>query len=269
MKDLDYIKAEIERLNSETTQLPFSNNDTRRAFHDRILDTLDNYHKSWSILLFLYNKGKFPFDKGTENFYEHVGPIQQDFSTYSDASRSYRNYINRSMIIDSWSTFEFSITAMVSKLLDDDLKNELKFERYSRVKDIIKSLAGVEEKETKLKKELEIKHISSISINRKYDKLFKVIGDKYSRNVDDDKLFLRFFGTYRNVTHSNFTFFGNDFSYTFQDVSVDFKHGQLVGDGLGKMNLKRMFDLVLHLRLVFMAIGQAFSNVEEINEDIA
>jgi|GEM_PF-3095340 len=265
MDDLDYIKQEIEKLNSETGRLTFSTNDTRRAFHERICGILDNYYKSWALLLFFNNNGRFLFDNKTELLSTHLEPIEREFSKYSDVSNDYRNWINRSVIIDAWSTFEFSITAMASQLLGKNLVNELKLEKYSKIARIIKALSG--EEDSKLKKALEIGYISAVSINRKYEKLFGLMDQTYSRNIADDKRFLQVFGKYRNAMHSNFTFFGGDDSYTFQGVPIHFTHGKLIGDG--NIGLKQRFDLVLELRLVFMAIANAFSSKDEILDKIA
>lgn len=266
MDTLDYIKQELAQLFEDTIKLPFTEKDARRAFHDRILDTLDNYYKSLSVVLFFFNGGQFRFNTKTENFTEHLLPFQQDFASWTVATQSYRNYINRSMIMDSWSIFENSITLMCKVILSEEVKEELILEKFNNVKKIVGLLSDPGTKESALRKELEVKHLSSVSITRKYEKLFNLVKDNYSRNVKDDKAFLKFYGAYRNVVHSNYIFYGKDFTHPFQGVPIIFKNGELVGDGEGKMNEKRMFDLVLELRSVFMELMAGLKITKEILE---
>jgi len=119
--------------------------------------------------------------------------------------------------MDSWSTFEHSITLVCKTVLNGQVVEELKLERFLEVKKIVGSLPDMETKESALKKELGIKHLSSVSINRKYEKLFNLIKGEYSRDVKNDKEFLKFYGAYRNVVHSNYTFYGKDFTYPFKE----------------------------------------------------
>jgi hypothetical protein len=72
------------------------------------------------------------------------------------------------------------------------------------------------------------KHLSHVSINQKYNRLFKKVKSKYKRNIDEDMRFLDFWGKLRNTIHGNFIYTGNDFNYEFNGYPFKFENGKVV-----------------------------------------
>ena len=69
--------------------------------------------------------------------------------------------------------------------------------------------------------------MTHISVNKKTDFLFKkVVG--YSRIINEDKEFLLFLGRFRNTMHTNFIYYGNDYSYKFGNADFQFENGKMV-----------------------------------------
>ena len=70
-------------------------------------------------------------------------------------------------------------------------------------------------------------HLTHVPITRKTDFLFKK-SNGYSRNQNQDKEFLRFFGKFRNTQHTNFIYYGNDYEFKFEHSHFVFRDTKLV-----------------------------------------
>jgi hypothetical protein len=176
-------------------------------------------------------------------------------STVDKINFSHRNQINRSVVIDSWSQFEFSITTICEFVLKGPELDTLFSEKYDEIVKAVGQQSVSDEVKEKLKKKLIEKHLTHIPITRKCDKLFKYCKN-YKRDIDADKKFLQFFGKIRNTMHSTYIYFGNNFEYVFSDIRTVFENGKPVYHRQ-PVGLKFYFDLAIELNKVFTAIVSA------------
>jgi len=160
---------------------------------------------------------------------------------------------NSKLLVDCWASFEYVITLIAERFVTIDEKNDILQNDYSCVKKIIKSIS--EEIDLKLRKKLINKHFTLCSLPEKYNKLYKIIKDKYSqkRNIENDKKFLGFVGRLRNCIHSNYVYFGNEIEdFTFNDIKIAFKNGKLVTFNPIKDDI--IIDIVIETVNIFKCI---------------
>lgn len=185
-----------------------------------------------------------------------------EISTVQKICYSHRNQINRGLIIDLWSQFEFSVTTICNSILNPSETESLFNERYQEIVKIVGENNLTDEIKEKLKKKLTERHLTHIPITRKCDKLFKYCKN-YTRDVNDDKQFLLFFGRVRNTMHSTYVFYGNDFEYVFDDIRTVFENGKPVYHRQPP-GLKFYFHLGIELIKVFTAIISSIEHESKI-----
>lgn len=94
--------------------------------------------------------------------------------------------------------------------------------------DDIRKKLKIEEDEA-LRKKFAKQHLTHVPIARKYNKLFRIIRDKYSRPLKQDEHFLSFLGDFRNSIHTNFIYYGSaDKKYQFDEIEFLFVQRQIV-----------------------------------------
>jgi len=264
MESLDYIPENIEQIQrylefikQDGAQIPFDENDVRTAFFGLIYDVVDNYYRGVVFVELIKSIGaqKILIEK-TEIINRHIENLIQ-IAVHPDLFASHRNNINRSILTDSWSAFELGITVLSDHALAEEVKSELLEEQYIKIIDGLKGAPIEEQILKKLKRQFIKNHLTHVSINRKCDKLFKLIEANYERVVDSDKLFLTFYGKYRNCLHSNYIYYGNDFSYTFEGVNFSFENRKPVRSD--KMDFTYHPNLVMELGRIFKAVAVAIN----------
>lgn len=226
MKNSDFIIEWVKDLKQEMQQLQFKEDDVRLDFFGLINDSAYCYYRSY--LLFeisaLTNQQKLDFGPLKNN--EHIKAIEA-LSKKSMSNVSHFNSLNRNLILDVWSTFEICINTFCDGIIDKKEKEKLLDWKY---RDIIKSLPKnkfTDLQLEKLKSKLQTKHLTHVPIVRKTDFIFKqVVG--YSRNIEEDKEFLSFFGQLRNTMHSNYIYYGKSFEYSFGNAKFKFEDGKTV-----------------------------------------
>jgi hypothetical protein len=264
MRNLDRMKEELDSLKGFVAQSPYKEGDIRREYFAYIYDVLLNYYKgcSFVVLTKSMSDGRVTFKDGQDDIFPHIDGLVEILRA-PELFDSYRNNLHRSITIDSWSIFEFSISILAEHFLSTDERETLFNAQYLEIKDILKNSID-QSKEEKLKKCLAHKFMAHVPVKRKTDKLYKKIGDKYVGSKDLDKNFLEFMGKYRNCTHSNYIYYGNkDYKYTFRQVEIDFRSGFQIShnkqiDGLFH------FDMTVHLNKIFERIIKSIDHPQTI-----
>jgi len=166
---------------------------------------------------------------------------------------------NSKLLVECWSSFELAITLIAEEFVSMDEKNDILQNDYKSVKKIIKSTS--EEIDIKLQKKLIKKHFTLCSLPEKYNKLYKIIKDKYStkRDIENDKKFLGFVGRLRNCIHSNYIYFGSEIEdFTFNNIKVFFKNGKIVTFDPRKDDI--IIDIVIETVNIFKCIIDSIEN---------
>ena len=253
MKNSDFIIEWVEKLKSEIDNLPFVEDDIRMDFFGLINDTAYCYYRSYLLyeISELTNNGKLDFGELNDN--NHIKAIKA-LTKNSRSNESHFNSLNRNLILDSWSTFEICVNTFCEGISTETEINKLLGHKFSDVKKILPKGKISDSEFEKIKSKLKTKHLSHVPIVRKTDLLFKKVKG-YSRNIEDDKEFLRFYGRLRNTMHSNFIYFGNSYEYTFGSAKFKFENGELVKwyDPFGS-SPKLYFYLVGNLKNIWKAI---------------
>ncbi|CAM3788347.1 hypothetical protein FLGE108171_15065 [Flavobacterium gelidilacus] len=226
MKNSDFIIEWVDKLKFEMDCLTFMEDDIRKDFYGLINDVAYCYYRPWLLyeISFLTNQEKLEFGSLNENI--HIKAIKA-LTKNSVSSTSHFNSLNRNFILDAWSTFEICVNTFCEGVSNAYELERLLNHKYS---DYIKLLpkGKLNDDELKvIKTKLITKHLTHVPIVRKTDALFKKTVS-YSRNIDEDKRFLLFFGALRNTMHSNFIYYGKTFEYKFGHAIFKFEDGEMV-----------------------------------------
>lgn len=226
LKNSDFIIEWTEKLKSEMEKIPYIEDDIRKDFYGLINDTAYCYYRPY--LLFeiseLANLQKLDF--GDLKNSKHVKAIET-LTKNSTNKKSHLHSLNRNFIVDAWSTFEICVNTFCEGVSTEAEIDKLLSHKFTEFKKILPKEKLTESELDELKSKLMTKHLTHVPIVRKTDVLFnKVKG--YSRNIDEDKKFLLFFGRLRNTMHSNFIHYGNSFEYQFGNAKFKFNNGELV-----------------------------------------
>lgn len=226
MKNSNFIIEWVERLKSEMNDLPFIEDDIRKDFYGLINDVAYCYYRPYLLyeISNLTNQKKLDFGLIKNSI--HIKAIEA-LTKNTISSKSHFNSLNRNLILDVWSTFEICINTFCEKVCSDQEIDKLLNHKYSDIRKVLPVEKISEQELDSLKDKLKTKHLTHVPIVRKTDALFKKT-DNYSRNIEDDKKFLYFFGTFRNSMHSNFIYYGKTFEYKFGHAIFKFKDGEMV-----------------------------------------
>ena len=224
LSQLDFMLGWTEVLKKEIAELPFQENDIRADYFKT--NYTNTYHYYIDYILFfkseLLKDNLVSFHEDFQGFKVHLYRLSEiTISEY--LKQGHFNIINQRVFVMAWSLFELAISTFYTVVVDED---ELQKQYQETFDDVLKCVDIKEGKEDKLKKILIKRSIHHIPIIRKYNYLFKA--KQYSRNVEDDKEFLKFFGTLRNTVHSNFIYYGNNFLFKFLDSEFLFENGKEV-----------------------------------------
>jgi hypothetical protein len=226
MKSSDFIIEWVEKLKSEMENVPYRVDDIRKDFYGLISDIAYCYYRPY--LLFeiseLTNKQKINFGNLKNNI--HVKAIEA-LTKNSLSKKSHFNSLNRNFILDAWSTFEICVNTFCEGVFTGPEIDKLLSYKFSDLNKLLPKERLTVLELNELKSNLETKHLTHVPIVRKTDLLFKK-AKGYSRNIEDDKKFLSFFGKLRNTMHSNYIHYGNLFEYTFGNAKFIFNNGELV-----------------------------------------
>jgi len=250
---IKYTDKEIDNLIKLSKRLTYTDYDIRKDHYLYSIDILKSYQRG--VTTFEISKlsieeklSERTKDDILRKYINEYGQI----STVEKINFSHRNQINRSLIIDTWSLFEFSVTTICNSVLSSPELDSLYNERYEEIIKLIGQQAITIEVREKLKKKFTEKHLTHVPITRKCDKLFKYCSS-YNRNINDDKKFLQFYGKLRNTMHSAYIYYGNNFEYVFDDIWTVFENGKPVYHRQ-PVGLKFDFDLAIELSKVFTSI---------------
>ncbi|WP_425628800.1 hypothetical protein [Cellulophaga lytica] len=226
MKNSDFIIKWVDKLKTEMNELPFVEDDIRMDFFGMINDIAYCYYRPYLLyeISNLTNDNKLDFGSLKDN--KHIKAIEA-LSKNSVSKKSHFNSLNRNLILDAWSTFEISVNTFCQGVCDEGEIDKLLSHKFSDLKKIIPRDKLTESELSEIKPKLKTKHLTHVPIIRKTDALFKK-AKGYSRNIEDDKKFLSFFGRLRNTMHSNFIYYGNSFEYDFGNAKFKFDNEEIV-----------------------------------------
>lgn len=266
MTHLNYLHDKLEEFRSEITELPYSDDDIRKSFFGLLWSVLDHYYKDfcWIYLTDLANKSKVLFDEeATDGFKKHLIKLRQT-TQHEILFYGARNRANRSLITESWLSFEFCITYLCEELFNEDLKEELKAFESEEILKIIAAYSPSEQTTTKIKKKFYRGHLTHVPINRKYEKLYSSYKAEHSGDTKLDKEFLLFFGKYRNSLHTNYIYHGKDYTFSQNGVDYIFVDGEPIRHNK-ELDITHHFDLALELKNVALRLFNAIKTEKQLN----
>jgi hypothetical protein len=134
-------------------------------------------------------------------------------------------------------------------LFDEDTKEALLGDDLKKIEKVLDNYQLQAEDRKKIEKAFAKKeHLTHLSVNRKYEKIYSIYRENYSGNWNEDKEFLEFYGKYRNSMHSNYIYHGKDKEYTFSGNTYYFVNGEAISHSR-EPDLKEMFDMALTLKI--------------------
>jgi hypothetical protein len=252
MTDPDYILEWTENLKAEIKQSKFADQDIRRDFLKLTYDICYSYYRASTIfdLANFIVTGKILFKEELSYYSEHLQRIA-DTTNKELLRRAHLHYLNRSLLIDSWSTFELCVTTFCDGIVSAEKKEKLLSHQYNDVAKELKSTSVESEVLNRVQKLLKKEHLTHVPIVRKTDTLFSSTKD-YPRNKEADKAFLVFFGKFRNTIHTNFIYYGKDYEYYFKDIHFIFQDTKIVK--WSDQSFKMFFLLVTELKDIWNAL---------------
>jgi hypothetical protein len=252
MTDPDYILEWTENLKAEIKRSYFSHQDIRRDFLKLIYDISYSYYRASTIfdLANFIVTGKILFKEELSYYSEHFQRIA-DTTNKEQLQRTHLHYLNRSLLIDSWSTFELCVTTFCAGIVSAEKLEKLLSHQYNDVAKELKSVPIDAEVLIKLQKLLKKEHLTHVPIVRKTEALFSSAKD-YPRNKEADKAFLVFFGKFRNTIHTNFIYYGKDYEYYFNEIHFKFQDAKIVK--WSDQSFKMFFLLVTELKEIWNAL---------------
>jgi hypothetical protein len=254
MKDqiLQELRALIEIIN--TYKVKYGEDDIRPSFFDGYFQIIRTFYAAY-------------FHLDSDDILEKYHEIYPDrIIARADISvhlQGHKNLLNSFLIINCWSNFELFITLFSNTILNDDQKDKLLKVDYDRMKTILKNIEIDEATEEKLKKCIKY-HIAHTPVMYKYGKIFKmVVSYPSTRNKNDDRKFLDFFGKLRNCIHSNYIYFGNEtYRYDYLGENYLFEPNKLISHSPSQEN--SIFRLTQNLNEIGKSIIENISYDKEI-----
>ncbi|MBC6609353.1 hypothetical protein H8B15_00350 [Hymenobacter sp. BT507] len=247
MQKLDYILDQCKKYKEMIATLPFIENDVRKAFFELNQANLDLYYKNmcWIYLTKAINDNEIKIDYSNKSIHTHVTELTSTTKILGDFYNA-RNYGNRGLVTSAWSTFEFCLTYLCDGLFDQEMKEQVLNKDNLEVRKWLKPYKIKESILLKIDRILSKNHLTHLSVNRKYDKVYSIYKEHYSGNMDEDKSFLSFFGKYRNAIHTNYIYHGKKYSYEFNEIEYIFNNQQPITHNID-LDITHHFDLVLNL----------------------
>lgn len=237
---LDFITLAMEEFKE------FGKKDMRLDYFELMHDLITNYSfnlKNFFLRLFVeYEGSKTLQDLSEITEEEFRGKLDPTLFRY----RSLKTNLERGIVVESWSMFEFAVTTIYEQIFSGEEKKSRRDKYSKNFKSIIKKHLDIQDDE---KINLAVSEIvgkldSFVPTMNKVNKIFKKYGSNYTEKVNDFE-FLQFYGRLRNGIHNNFIYKGpnkNDFEFkgnTYQfidgkpiieDVKNQFDNIELVGE---------------------------------------
>lgn len=188
--------------------------------------------------------------------------IKREFEPKTFRHMSITRNLQRSLIVEAWSMFEFSVTIIFENHCKEE-KDSSRKEKYSKsFKKILKryfpeNADNIDIAVEKMTDELDPFVPTMIKLN----KIFKKYGKKYEEKdeekyeaKEEDFDFLEFFGRLRNGIHHNFIYKGkNKKDFIFKGNVFKFQDGEfIIREALSD------FLVIELLKRLFLAIGRYF-----------
>ena len=221
--ECDKILDWTEAIKVKLKDFPFGDDDTRRVFVELIYDSAYCYYRGIAFMemMRLSHKNLFQYNIELRYFEPHVNRLVET-TRLPILEKSQFNHLNRSLLLDAWSSFEFCVTTFTECIATEDERDKLlQYQFRSIIKEI--SADSVETKKMeRLKNKLTAHSLVHVPIVRKTEFLFMKCSD-YGDGIADDREFLQFVGKFRNAVHSNFIYHGKDYNYWLNNVHFVFK----------------------------------------------
>lgn len=200
LEHLNFMLFEINRFeNKPEIKSTFHENDIRYAFVDYLSPVLRAYY--YKCLIHYTNSHP---DFSYYNFSINNVELQKNLNelNFLNGNQEFLRELfadsNRSVMTDSWSMFEFTISTICEYILTENDQNHRKNNEYLR------------------------------PIKKKCKYLFEQ-AQRYTRNKENDEDFIEFYRVYRNCMHSNFYYHSKDkgdYHYIFDNVKFSFIAGE-------------------------------------------
>ncbi len=172
--------------------------------------------------------------------------------------KSLKTNLERSIVVEAWSMFEFAITTIFEQLFTEEEKSS-RNDKYSKsFKTILnKNFKNVHPEQIELVvSELALKLDTFIPSMNKVNKIFKKYGAKYSEKENDIE-FLQFYSRLRNGIHNNFIYKGPDKkNYEFKGNVYRFQDGKSIIE-----NVQSQFDNIELVGELFFVIFRFFNSL--------
>ena len=248
MEDLTHIEWEIDGLIAEIKAHPQGTEDMRRSYLELTLSGFNSYYLQWLTIqaggIMRHRKPSLPASATQEEILTLNKFLN---TTINDGYHLRTRGSYRSLILDSWSTFEFCVTYVCIHLLDDKAQRDLLDVEFKKIDKIISKYTIEEDDKRKILKAYSKDHLSHLPVTRKYEHIYSLFKKNYTGTWVEDKKFLEFFGKYRNSMHSNFIYHGNDAEYNILGINYRFTDGDPINQS-EKSTANNMFDLALELK---------------------
>ena len=234
-------------MGKEIDSCPLSSNDLRTSYIEYMYSVLLVYYYQLNT----NHAAKIVKDAPIGLTAEQLSILETFVGTVEENAHFYsiRNSNNRGLFIDSWSAFEFFLTYVCEQLLNETDKASLLEYDYKEIGKIL-SRYEVNEGDTQKVKKLLIKgSLTHVPVARKYNKLYSLNGSHYGGDWNEDKVFLEFYGKYRNTMHTNYIYHGTSKQYKILGITYDFTDGNPIGQSKFP-DERNMFDLALRLKTV-------------------
>ncbi|QNH62617.1 hypothetical protein [Hymenobacter sediminicola] len=245
MKHLEYIKNSLKELEIEISNYPFKSEDWRTSYLELTYSSLEIYYRHWCSIYSSQIVSEQNLSKEQEKIVEDFKSTTKNMTLFY----STRNSFNRSLLTEAWSTFEFSLTYICEQLFDENIKNELLEEDFNDLMKLLSTYSISEQHLTKIKKNFSKKHLTHVPVTRKYNKIYSIFKHNHSGDIESDRRYLEFIGTYRNCIHTNYIYHGNNKEYSFHGTTYYFVNGEAVSHSK-EPDITSMFDMAIELKNV-------------------
>jgi hypothetical protein len=249
---LDTIVKALEELNE------FGERDIRYDYfdlmHSLILNYSQNIKNFFLRLFYQFEKDKTEEDlnKITEN--EFAGKFEPTVNSF----RSLKTNLERGLIIESWSIFEYAITTIFENVFKNAGQSMAREMNKKEFKKILKKIfvdtenSVLDSTSDELANTLDF-HIPTIY---KIDKIAKHFSSDYPEKKKDIE-FIRFYNRLRNGIHNNFIYKGKDCDdFEFDGNIYRFKDGEPILE-----DVKSQFDNVSLARELYLVILRFFKSI--------
>ncbi len=265
MRNSDYILNWTEDLKKEIALLPFDKEDIRTEFFNFIYDIAYTYYIGNLTLALsdIKRENHMSFDRKVAAFEPHIHKLDE-LTKKEELSYTYLNSLNRNLFLGAWSTFELCTTLLCDAVVSSEEKEKLLSSSYNDIlKQFKQSCFNLSDLDN-LKQTHTVIHLTHVSITRKTDLLFNKATNYPKDRKENDKIFLLFFGRYRNAMHTNYIYFAKrdtkTLSHKFGDMTFRFENGKIINCENMNIQPTRLFlNLITELKDVWKLL---ISNID-------